>query len=98
VKAIIQEEFGDADGLHGTASELSIVQYLFEGLIGSGPQAPQPTLPFDVLLTRAVMRTRYPDGSINTDQNRANADAGKRLFDASVEVFAEEMRNWPVVL
>jgi hypothetical protein len=68
--------------------------HLYDGLIGSERQKEQQRRDLDVVLTRHVLETRYPDGSMSADQNLSNSQSGKKLFEISVQSLVSEIENW----
>lgn len=93
-KEMINDAFGDEDGLHAMPSELSQIEYLYDGLVGQGDQERQEKHELDVFLTRAVLEQKFPDGSINSNQNLSNREFGNKLFNECVRTFAKEMMDW----
>jgi creatinine amidohydrolase len=94
IKEAIYAEFGEGEGMHATPGELSLVMHLYDSLIGPEQQKEQQRRDLDVVLTRHVLETRYPDGSMSADQNLANSQYGKNLFELCVENLVSELENW----
>jgi creatinine amidohydrolase/Fe(II)-dependent formamide hydrolase-like protein len=40
------------------------------------------------------MRELFPDGSINSNPNLASEENGRKIFEACVEAYIEEMEEW----
>jgi len=91
VPAHISSLFENRNGDHASADELSIVKYLFpDDSNHSPPQGWQwPGEGMREFGNCDHYRSLYPDGSIAADISLASADAGKILFDATVEDMAD---------
>jgi creatinine amidohydrolase len=95
---LIDELYGEDEGLHATMSEVSMTQYLYpDARKHVPPFLPVPKGSHHDIHDSADYRRRFRDGRIGSDPARSNPDDGKRLFDCvSAEVavhfqaFAEE--------
>ena len=89
VVALSEELFGEGEGRHATPSEISLTWHAY-------PDRAQPmTLEPKVAPTSAYgdafdYRRRFPDGRIGSDPSLASVEAGKRLFEASIEDTIED--------
>lgn len=83
VRALSEEFYGDAEGSHGTASEISITQFAHPQHIKTanfrGKANPNSGI-FDAM----DYRQRYPDGRIGSDPSLSSPAHGERLVAAAV--------------
>lgn len=93
VKALTKELFGDADGAHATASEISLTHHLFPDHVKPA-QALGVAPPWGKFESAAEFRERYPDGRIGSDPSLAHAEAGARLYRAAVDGVAQAYRDF----
>ncbi len=94
VAALQKELFGDRDGSHATASEISLTQYALPASIKRAPLDP-PQAPTGAGFTDAAdFRRRYPDGRIGSDPSLATPAHGERLYRAAVEGLALDYRTF----
>ena len=94
VAELQNELFGDRDGSHATASEISVTLHALPDCLKRAaldpPQAPASTGFTDA----ADFRRRYPDGRIGSEPSLATPAHGERLYRAAVEALAEDYRNF----
>ena len=93
VKAISGELFGDREGGHATASEVSVTQYVHPDHIKRATLDP-PLAPNGGFYGAEDFRRRFPDGRIGSDPSLATPGHGERLVAAAVEVIAGQYRNF----
>jgi creatinine amidohydrolase len=93
VVALQKELFGERDGSHATASEISVTQYALPDSIKRAALEP-PLAPAGGFTDAADLRRRYPDGRIGSDPSLATPGHGERLYRAAVEGLAEDYRNF----
>ncbi|MDA1024328.1 MAG: creatininase family protein [Proteobacteria bacterium] len=91
VKAIADEEFGEAEGFHATPSEVALTYF---GYPEDGERVRQQTLapklaPTGPIYDAEDYRRRFPDGRIGSDPALATVEIGERLLKAA----AEELRG-----
>lgn len=88
-----QQLFGDRDGDHASASEVSIAAAAYpdhvkvadlDGTVAATGR----------LFGPADFRQRYPDGRMGSHPQLASVDAGKRLIESVAEDLAEEYRQF----
>jgi creatinine amidohydrolase len=93
VAGLQKDLFGDRDGSHATASEISLTQYALPLTIKR--IACDPTLaPASSGFTDALdFRRRYPDGRIGSDPALASPGHGERLYRAAVDGLSEDYRR-----
>lgn len=94
VKAIIDEAFGEARGMHGTPAETSVVMYLQPGIVSEDPVPVMPRVEHKFFLNRYWWAELHPDGSVNADVNLASAQIGEQLLNACVQALVAEMEDW----
>lgn len=92
VAALASELFGDRDGAHATASEISLVQWAVPGTVRQVVLGPAP--PSSGFGDAADFRRRYPDGRMGSDPSLADPAHGKRLYEAAVAGLAEDFRDF----
>ncbi len=95
VKALENELFGEANGDHATAAEISITMHLHPGAV-----TPCETLPIhkpehEWPLSPESFRAAFPDGRMYSDPSLAGEDKGKRIFDLCVRLYSEELAKLP---
>ena len=91
VKSLEDDLFGDRNGDHATAAEISMTMHLFPGAVA-------PLAPVDVRhpahewpLGPRRFRETFPDGRMGSDPSLADAAKGKRLFELCVELYGTEL-------
>ena len=89
-----KELFGERDGSHATASEISLAQYACPPSIKKVAMAPQLAPPSSGFTDAADFRRRYPDGRIGSDPSLADPAHGERLFHAAVAALSEDYRKF----
>ena len=87
IERISEERFGDAEGSHATASEVSLTYY---GYPDHGERVRQAEMsprlaPCGPIYDADDYRRRFPDGRIGSDPTLATAEIGQALYDAAVE-------------
>jgi creatinine amidohydrolase len=93
VAQVQKELFGERDGSHATASEISVTQYALPDSIKRATLDP-PLAPAGSFTDAADFRRRYPDGRIGSDPSLATPDHGERLYRAAVQGLAEDYRTF----
>jgi creatinine amidohydrolase len=89
-----KELFGDRDGSHATASEISLTQYALPESIKRAELDP-PLAPASSGFTDAAdFRRRYPDGRIGSDPSLAAPRHGERLYRLAVDGLVEDYRQF----
>jgi creatinine amidohydrolase len=92
VAAVQKELFGERDGSHATASEISLTQHALPECIKRAALEPAQA-PAGTGFTDALdFRRRYPDGRIGSDPSLASPAHGERLYRAAVDALAEDYR------
>jgi creatinine amidohydrolase len=94
VAELQKELFGDRDGSHATASEISLAQHAVPEAIKRADLDP-PLAPASQGFTDAAdFRQRYPDGRIGSDPSLASPAAGERLLRAAIDGLSEDYRRF----
>lgn len=94
VTALQKELFGDGDGSHATASEISLTAYTLPDSVRAALLDPK-VAPAGRGFTDALdFKRRHPDGRIGSDPSLVSAAAGERLFQAAVQGLAEDYRSF----
>ncbi|MCC2664103.1 MAG: amidase [Geminicoccaceae bacterium] len=89
-----KELFGERDGSHATASEISVTQYALPDSIKRADLDP-PLAPASTGFTDAAdFRRRYADGRIGSDPSLASPERGARLFRLAVDGLTEDYRQF----
>lgn len=91
VGAISRELFGEREGSHATPSEISLTWHAHPDRANA--LRPEPALaPGGGFTDAEDYRRRFPDGRIGSDPSLASIEAGRRLYEASVEDTIEDYR------
>jgi creatinine amidohydrolase len=88
-----EELFGDRDGDHATASEVSIAAAAFPDLVKSAELDPEVAAS-GRLFGPADFRRRYPEGRMGSHPELASVEAGERIIEAVAADLAEEYREF----
>jgi creatinine amidohydrolase len=95
VKQACREAFGDNDGQHATASEVSITKLLrpsaFKGKAISEQKVEKPKYYWP--LTSAEMRTFFPDGRIASAPWLATAELGRKISATAAEDLEKKIKD-----
>jgi len=92
-EALSEELFGDRDGDHASASEVSVAAAAYPDHMKStelDPEVPPTTR----LFGPADFRRRYPEGRMGSHPELATVEAGQRIIEAVAENLAEEYRTF----
>jgi creatinine amidohydrolase len=87
--AVSRELFGDADGSHASASEVSLSQYYQPQAVKHAQMSPKVAPTAAQFFDSQDYRARFPDGRIGSDPSLASPENGKRLYDAAVRDMSE---------
>ena len=91
VKALEDTFFGDRNGDHATAAEISMTMHLFPGAVAPIDRLTVEHPDHEWPLGPRRFRETFPDGRIGSDPSLADADKGKRLFELCVEIYGTEL-------
>jgi creatinine amidohydrolase len=94
VAALQKELFGERDGSHATASEISVTQYALPDSIKRAALEPARAPASTGFTDAADFRRRYPDGRIGSDPSLATPEHGERLYRAAVDALAEDYHSF----
>jgi creatinine amidohydrolase len=93
VAPIARELYGDADGSHATASEVSLTWHAYPEAARPMTMDP-PVAPEGDFADAADYRRKFPDGRIGSNPGLSSIEAGKRFYEAAVDGVAEDCRKW----
>jgi creatinine amidohydrolase len=96
VKKISERRFGEAEGSHATASEISLTYYGYPenaARVGGAELTPRRA-PKGTFYDADDYRRRYPDGRIGSDPSLASAEIGKELFEAAVGAIVAKYQDF----
>jgi creatinine amidohydrolase len=87
------ELFGDRDGDHATASEVSIAAAAYPDHVKSAELEPV-VAPSSHVFGPADFRRRYPEGRMGSHPELASVEAGERIIEAVAADLADEYRKF----
>jgi creatinine amidohydrolase len=87
------ELFGDNDGDHASASEVSIASAAYPDYLKSAELDPEVPLSTHVF-GPADFRRRYPEGRMGSHPELASVDAGERIIEAVAADLAKDYRDF----
>lgn len=93
VRRLSQELFGDADGSHATASEVSLTWYAYPQQERRSALDPERA-PDGAFRDAHDFRARFPDGRMGSEPQRASAEHGQRFYEAAVADALEDYRQF----
>ena len=93
VKKIGDELYGNREGSHASATEVSVTQYAWPEEIKSAPLDP-PIAPDGRFYGPEDFRRRFPDGRMGSDPSLARPEHGERLVAASAEAIGKTWRDF----
>ena len=88
-----REVFGDNEGSHATASEVSVTQYALPETIKHVALDP-PRAPSGRFHGPADYRRRFPDGRIGSNPGLATPEKGQRFYDTAIQELAKTYSNF----
>jgi creatinine amidohydrolase len=91
-RALAQQLYGDANGSHATAAEVSLAQYYQPGAIKHAQMSPKIAPRSDGFFDSTDYRRRFADGRIGSDPSLSSPEHGERLYAAAVDDMAELYR------
>lgn len=89
-----QELYGDSNGSHATAGEVSLSQFYHPAAIKHAQMNPKVAPKSHGFFDSDDYRHRFPDGRIGSDPSLSTPEHGERLFHAAVEDMAEAYREF----
>ena len=96
-KAIADELYGDVNGQHATAAEVSLTQYYQPDHVKYAQMSPKVAVKSGPFFEAADYRARYSDGRIGSDPSLSSPEHGRRLYDAAVQDMAEAYQTFLTV-
>ena len=90
--ALAKELYGDSNGGHATAAEVSLAQYYQPGAIKHAQMSPKVAPRSTGFFDSADYRRRFPDGRIGSDPSLSTPEHGKLLYEAAVTDMSELYR------
>jgi creatinine amidohydrolase len=90
------ELFGDSDGDHATASEISVAAAAFPDHVKTAELAAEAA-PSSYVFGPADFRHRYPEGRMGSHPELASVENGKRIVEAVAADLADQFRNFLAV-
>ena len=90
--ALADELYGDSNGSHATAGEVSLAQFYQPGAIKQAQLHPKVAPKSGGFFDCADYRQRFPDGRIGSDPSLSTPEHGERLYHAAVEDMSEAYR------
>jgi creatinine amidohydrolase len=88
-RKLADELYGDSNGSHATAAEVSLSQFYFPQAIKHAQMSPKVAPKSPGFYDSADYRRRFPDGRIGSDPSLSSPEHGERLYAAAVEDMAE---------
>lgn len=88
-RALVEELYGDANGSHATAAEVSLSQHYHPQAIKEAQMAPKVAPRSDGFYDSADYRRRFADGRIGSDPSLSRPEHGARIHAAAVADMAE---------
>lgn len=91
-RALVRDLYGDANGNHATAAEVSLAQFYRPEAIKRAWMSPKVAPPRTDFHDCDDYRRRYPDGRIGSDPSLSDPGHGERLYASAVADMAEAWR------
>lgn len=88
-KALAAELYGEANGSHATAAEVSLAQFYQPSAIKHAQMSPKIAPRSKGFFDSADYRRRFADGRIGSDPSLSSPEHGARLYEAAVADMAE---------
>ncbi len=93
VRELSDTLYGDRNGSHAAASEISVTQFAYPDAIKRAPLDP-PVAPSGRFYGPEDFRRRFPDGRIGSDPSLAAPDHGERLIATAATAIADDYREF----
>jgi creatinine amidohydrolase len=90
--ALAKELYGDANGSHATASEVSLAQHYQPQAIKYAQMSPKVAPRSTGFFDCADYRRRFPDGRIGSDPSLSTPEHGAQIYHAAVADMVETYR------
>ncbi len=88
-RKLTKELYGDSEGSHATASEVSLSQFYQPQHIKHAQMSPKVAPRSPVFYDSADYRRRFPDGRIGSDPSLSSPEHGEQIYQAAVEDMVE---------
>ncbi|HTW70421.1 MAG TPA: creatininase family protein [Acetobacteraceae bacterium] len=88
-RKLTKELYGDAEGSHATASEVSLAQFYQPQHVKHAQMSPKVAPRSPAFYDSADYRRRFPDGRIGSDPSLSSPEHGERIYAAAVEDMVE---------
>ena len=95
IMALSKELYGDADGAHATAAEVSLTYYAYPedgARVARNSKLDPEIAPWGPIRDADDYRRRFPDGRIGSDPTLSSVADGKRLYDTAVAEVSRRYR------
>lgn len=89
VNRLSDELYGDRNGSHGTAAEISLTYYAYPEAVKNAPLEPKKA-PDGSFRDAADFRRKFPDGRMGSDPSDCCPEHGERLYEAAIEDLLED--------
>jgi creatinine amidohydrolase len=93
-QALAAELYGDSNGGHATAAEVSLAQFYQPHAIKHAQMSPKVAPRSTGFFDSADYRRRFADGRIGSDPSLSSPEHGERLYAAAVEDMIELYRSF----
>ncbi len=88
-KLLAEQLYGDSNGGHATAAEVSLSQFYQPGSIKQAQMHPKVAPKSGGFFEATDYRRRFPDGRIGSDPSLSTPEHGEQLFHAAVQDMVE---------
>ncbi len=93
IEKMTQEFFGDKNGFHGSAAEVSMTKYFLPNTVKTIPSPWKEAYPEGGWsYNPQAFRSRHQDGLIKADPSLADATKGKELFRKIVDIYVKKLK------
>lgn len=93
-RTLSDDLYGDANGSHATASEVSLAQFYHPQAIKHAQMAPKVAPKSHGFYDSADYRRRFPDGRIGSDPSLSSPEHGEKLYAAAVDDMVEVYQHF----
>ncbi len=93
VQALAAELYGDAEGYHATASEVSLSFFAHPDAVKQARLEPA-VAPTGPIYDAHDFRRRFPDGRMGSNPGLARIEHGERFYQVAVEALAADYRRF----
>jgi len=93
VKALADAMFGEAEGMHATASEVSLSYFAYPDSVKQASMHPGAAASGG-FYGAADFRRKFPDGRVGSDPSLASIEAGEKLYEIAVNETAGDYTSF----